>query len=204
MHCHQFHYVDPAMKRSEINQGIRDATLCFQKHGWALPPAPRWDVTDFGLGRFDDFGLILINLAEEPEYCEKLMFAYKGQRTPAHMHKAKKEDIICRHGVLEIQLWETLPEDSDPNRSFTISVNGQLRKLHCADTISLNAGERITLCPGIYHEFWPSTDETIIGEVSTANDDLNDNFFVDAEIGRFPGIEEDEPVLVRLVSELDA
>jgi D-lyxose ketol-isomerase len=37
--------------------------------------------------------------------------------------------------------------------------------------------------------------------VSTANDDLHDNFFADERIGRFPGIEEDEPPLVRLVSD---
>jgi hypothetical protein len=33
----------------------------------------------------------------------------------------------------------------------------------------------------------------IIGEVSTANDDLHDNFFVNPEVGRYPGIQEDEP-----------
>jgi len=41
----------------------------------------------------------------------------------------------------------------------------------------------------------------VVGEVSTANDDQNDNFFVNPDIGRYPGIEEDEAPLVRLVSE---
>jgi len=68
----------------------------------------------------------------------------------------------------------------------------------------LESGSRVTLIPGVYHEFYPLSKECIIGEVSTANDDLNDNFFVNPEIGRYPGIEEDEPPAVRLVSEREA
>lgn len=124
------------MKRSEINTVYHEAKACFASNGWALPPKPRWDITDFGLGDFDRFGLVLINVAEEPEYCEKLMYARKGQTTPAN-----------------------------------------------------------------YHAFWPETEGCIIGEVSTANDDANDNFFVDPDVGRFPGIEEDGAAQIRLISE---
>ncbi|MFM8655859.1 MAG: D-lyxose/D-mannose family sugar isomerase, partial [Chthoniobacterales bacterium] len=66
------------MKRSQINGIYREAVACFERHGWALPPEPRWDITDFGLDDFDRYGLVLINLAEEPEYCEKLMYARVG------------------------------------------------------------------------------------------------------------------------------
>ena len=55
--------------------------------------------------------------------------------------------------------------------------------------------------PGIWHEFYPTSEECIIGEVSTANDDLHDNFFLNPEVGRFPGIEEDEAALIRLISD---
>jgi hypothetical protein len=65
----------------------------------------------------------------------------------------------------------------------------------------LEAGERVTIVPGVYHSFWPESPETIIGEVSTANDDAHDNLFVDPHIGRFPGIDEDEPPVARLVWE---
>jgi D-lyxose ketol-isomerase len=68
--------------------------------------------------------------------------------------------------------------------------------------LQLQAGERITLTPGIYHAFWAAAPNTILGEVSTANDDANDNFFVDPNIGRFPGIEEDAPATLRLISEI--
>ncbi len=189
------------MKRSEINSLFKEATACFLSHGWALPPNPRWDITDFGLGEFDRYGLALINLAEEPEYCEKLMYARKKQITPMHTHRKKKEDIICRHGLLYLELWSGHPAATARGHPFSISVCGVARTLRSGDVLSLRAGERVTLPPGLYHAFWPAAEQTIIGEVSTANDDLADNVFVDEKVGRFPGIEEDEPPAVRLLSE---
>lgn len=191
------------MKRSAINSAFRSASACFARHHWALPPQPRWDITDFGLGAFERCGLTLINLATEPEYCEKLMYARKGQTTPCHTHRQKKEDIICRVGTLVLRLWPSKPED--PARSgtstFTVPINGAPATVTAGVAVELPAGSRITLVPGIWHEFFPATEECIIGEVSTANDDANDNFFVNPDIGRFPGIDEDEPAQVRLVSE---
>src|ERR1700735_308416 len=110
------------MKRSAINNLIRSARSCFAAHGWALPPKPRWDVTDFGLGDWKRFGLVLVNLAEEKEYCEKLMYAKKGMTTPAHCHKKKKEDTICRWGRLAVQVWAAHP-DKSKNRSFNLPLN---------------------------------------------------------------------------------
>ncbi|MEX2606600.1 MAG: D-lyxose/D-mannose family sugar isomerase [Kiritimatiellia bacterium] len=190
------------MKRSEINCIFREATACFLRHGWALPPKPRWDITDFGLDDFEHFGLVLINLAEEPEYCEKLMYARKNQRTPAHTHRVKKEDIICRHGRLCLRLWQGCPDDADSAECFELNVNGEPRSHTNGDVLTLEAGERVCLVPGVYHEFWAGEDDTIIGEVSTANDDATDNVFVRGDIGRFPGIEEDEAPGVRLISEV--
>jgi len=189
------------LKRSVINKTLEEAKAAFSEHHWNLPPRPRWDITDFGLGTFRDFGLTLINLAEEPEYCEKLMFAYENQRTPAHTHARKKEDIICRNGSLSLRLWPARPGDAGARERFEVPVNGEAVSLEGGGILTLEAGSRITLVPGIYHEFWPVGGDCIIGEVSTANDDANDNFFVDERIGRFPGIEEDAPVEVKLIGE---
>jgi hypothetical protein len=188
------------MKRSEINAAIKVAQEAFRAAGWALPPRPRWDVTDFGLGEFGRQGLVLVNLAEEPEYCEKLMFARRDQRTPAHSHSLKKEDIIVRHGSLRIQLWAGRP-GSTAAPSVAVRINGEERVVASGDTVDLAAGERVTLRPGVFHEFWPISDSCVIGEVSTANDDCHDNIFANALIGRFPKIDEDELPVVRLVSE---
>lgn len=188
------------MKRSEINHLIRRASEAFANAGWSLPPKPRWDVTDFGLGDWRGQGLVLVNLAEEPEYCEKLMFAEKEMATPAHCHRRKKEDIVCRKGELAIRIWPAEPgsESSGPAR---IKRNGVGEQVQAGEVVTLRAGERITLFPGVYHEFWPVSDGCVIGEVSTANDDLNDNFFVNPCVGRFSVVEEDEPPIAALVSD---
>ena len=189
------------MKRSEINALVESAKKCFEAHGWTLPPEPRWDVTDFGLGDWRRHGLVLLNLAEEPEYCEKLMYARKGMRTPSHCHRKKKEDIIARWGSLIVMVWPSLLDMPLDSGDVSIKVNGVKRSVQAGTSLTLNAGERVTLPSGVYHEFAPVSDECIIGEVSTANDDLNDNVFADPEVGRFPDVDEDEPPVVRLISE---
>ncbi len=187
------------MKRSDINALVLAAKTCFEAHGWALPPQPRWDVTDLGLGDWRRFGLVLVNLAEEPEYCEKLMYAQRGMTTPAHTHRLKKEDIIARWGTLRIQVWLGAPGEN--TCELSVQVNGECRTVASGGFIDLTPGERVTLVPGVYHQFVPLTEECIIGEVSTANDDVNDNVFVNPAIGRFSEIDEDAPPLVRLVNE---
>jgi len=187
------------MKRSDINRLIQSAEKCFVTHGWTLPPHPRWDVTDFGLGAYLRYGLVLINLAEEPEYCEKLMYALKGMTTPAHTHAKKKEDIICRRGELLVVLWKDAELRKD--EVLSLKINGRVTEVRTGRAVPLHSGERVTLVPGVYHEFYPATAECIIGEVSTANDDLHDNFFVNTDVGRFPGVEEDEPPLLKLISD---
>jgi D-lyxose ketol-isomerase len=181
------------MKRSEINNLVRAARRCFEAHGWALPPDPKWEVTDFGLGDLHSHGLLLVNLAEEQEYCEKLMYARKGMTTPSHCHRRKKEDIIARWGTLSVRVW---PVKSDG--PATIAIDGRTVPFVSGEVFELKAGSRITLVPGVYHEFSPVTDECIIGEVSTANDDLNDNIFLNPNVSRFPQIDEDVPAIEKL------
>ena len=190
------------MKRSEINTAYRLALACFGRHHWTLPPSPRWDITDFGLRDFPHLGLTLINLATEPEYCEKLMYGRRGQYTPCHTHAQKKEDIICRVGELTLQLWPAKPVDgASLPATLSVPINGVPVAVRTGEPFALPAGSRVTLMPGVWHAFYPTSDECIIGEVSTANDDLHDNFFLNPDIGRFPGIEEDEPAAIRLVSD---
>ncbi len=182
------------MKRSEINVAVRTAARAFADHHWVLPPNPRWDVTDFGLGDFARSGLVLVNLTEQPEYCEKIMYVGHRQMTPAHQHALKKEDIICRWGVLAMQLISETP-------FVRIQVNGEWREVVPVTPLLLHAGERVTLHPGVRHAFWAESEYAIVGEVSTANDDTTDNDFENPDVGRFSVIEEDEPSLVTLVGD---
>lgn len=193
------------MKRSQINAAIADARLVFERHHWHLPPRPRWDVTGFGLEQFDRMGLVLVNLAELPQYCEKLLFAKARQLTIMHAHRKKQEDIIARVGAFAMRLANHDSEFRCDRNGPPVRVllNGEERMVESNSVVYLRAGERITLFPGVYHEFWPVSEYCIMGEVSTANDDQNDNFFERDDVGRFEQIEEDEPPLERLLNEQD-
>ena len=116
------------MKRSEINQVIKEMEQLIAEHRFELPPfcsfSPEewqekgteyqeirdnmlgWDVTDYGQGRFSQLGFALITLrngnlknpAYTKTYAEKLLMLREGQYSPMHFHWNKMEDIINRGG----------------------------------------------------------------------------------------------------------
>lgn len=181
------------MKQSEINKLLREAAACLKKHQWVLPPQAEWSACDFGLGDYKKVGLVEVLLANEPEYCEKIMYAQDGMVTPAHTHYEKKEDIICRHGTLQITLWSSNPSEGTPNGTVEVKINRKMEKRESGVPFELKAGSRITLTPGIWHEFKPVGGEALIGEVSTFCNEETDNVFADKRIDIFQAPEPDEP-----------
>lgn len=180
------------MKQSDVNLLCREAAACFQRMNWALPPDPQWAATDFGLGDYSAAGLVEVLLANEPEYCEKIMYARPGMVTPTHTHGKKKEDIICRSGAIRMTLWNANPLEHPAAGSVSVQINGQERTIASGDAFVLKPGERITLVPGVWHEFAPSAPDTLVGEVSTWCDEATDNFFADPKVDIFHDIEPDE------------
>jgi len=83
----------------------------------------------------------------------------------------------------------------------SVFVNGESKTIKSGAFVDLRSGWRVTITPGVYHEFVPLSDECVIGEVSTANDDVNDNIFINTLVGRYPDIDEDEAPIVRLLSD---
>jgi D-lyxose ketol-isomerase len=120
-----------------------------------------------------------------------------------HTHKGKQEDIICRIGTFAMRLAGRTTDWKVDRKSAPVRVllNGQEKMVPGNSVIYLKAGERITLYPGAFHEFWPVSEYAILGEVSTHNDDLHDNFFENPDVGRFEEIEEDEPRMETLLSD---
>lgn len=116
------------MKRSEINQIMRDAVEFIREKNFILPPFAYWskadwedkneeydeirdnllgwDITDFGSGDFAKVGLLMFTIRNgnfnNPKYvkpyAEKLLITEKDQVTPYHYHYKKMEDIINRGG----------------------------------------------------------------------------------------------------------
>jgi D-lyxose ketol-isomerase len=222
------------MKRSRVNEIIREGDAFIRSFGYRLPPfaywtpedlaarrpegilAARlgWDITDYGLGRFDELGLFLFTVrngfAEDLArgggriYAEKIMISRRDQLSPMHRHAVKAEDIINRGGGrLVLKLHASRADGGiDPDAPVTVPCDGVERSLPAGGLLSLEPGESVTLLPGIWHAFWGEEADVLIGEVSMVNDDVTDNIFADP-IGRFSQIEEDEPPLRLLVSDYD-
>ena len=222
------------MKRSEINEILREGEKFIQSFGYVLPPFAAWsaeefaqqdhamliergmgwDITDYGQGKFDELGLFLFTVRNGLErdlkhgtgmlYAEKIMISRRNQLSPMHRHFLKAEDIINRGGgTLVLELFAGAPEGSiDREADVTVPVDGQLRTLKAGGHLTLNPGESVTLLPGIWHAFWGEGDDVLIGEVSTVNDDKNDNEF-EMPIGRFADVTEDEQPERWLVSDYD-
>lgn len=215
------------MKRSEINRALKEMEQMLIKHCFHLPEfcsfTPDewktlgheydeirdnmlgWDITDYGLGKFDEVGFSLItlrngNLAKSDiypkSYAEKLLYLKEGQYSPNHFHWNKMEDIINRGGgVLLIRVYNsTADEQIDRESDVTLHIDGVTRHVKAGTQIELRPGMSISIQPRLYHDFEvkPDSGAVLIGEVSQVNDDNCDNRF-EPPVGRFPAIEEDEP-----------
>ncbi len=221
------------MKRSEINTIIRSADVFMRNCGFHLPPFAHWppeewsrrgrevaeivegelgwDITDFGLGDFARWGLLLFTLRNGRTenlramtgklYAEKIMVVEVGQCTPFHFHWSKTEDIINRGGgQLMMRLYRATDDEGLSEADVTVSLDGICRTVRAGGVVTLDPGESITLPDHLYHEFWGVGERVLVGEVSLVNDDHRDNRFY-RPLGRFPQIEEDEPPLYLLTKD---
>src|SRR3984957_3229257 len=204
------------MKRSQINALIDDAIALLREHQVRLPrfaywtPAEwntkgaecdeirqcklGWDITECGSGGFPGVGLVVFTVRNghhqiEPyarkKYAEKILIVRENQHTPMHCHALKAEDIICRSGgTLLIKVNNRAPDGALAKTEVEVSLDGERNRV--------KAGHIFRLSPQVVREFWaePSKGISIVGEVSSVNDDDPDNYFV-GKVGRFPAITED-------------
>jgi D-lyxose ketol-isomerase len=213
------------MKRSEINTLLDQASEFFGSGHFKLPPfafwTPQewqatgfeadeirdnelgWDVTDYGLDRFYEVGLLLFTIRNGNQaraqtypkgYAEKIMMVREEQVTPYHFHWNKREDIINRGGGnLVLELYHADGNNKFSDKKFSVSVDGVRRALAPGDRVILTPGESICLEPYVYHTFYgeKGSGSVMVGEVSDVNDDRADNCFYE-QLDRFPRIIEDE------------
>ena len=162
------------MKRSRINQIMAEADEMIRSYGFVLPPFANWtpeefkekagaarhvidarcgwDITDYGAGKYDEFGLFLFTLRNGRLadlqrgggmcYAEKLLISKRDQISPMHTHAIKAEDIINRGGAtLVIELF-----GSDDNGNFAEDRGG----IVWCDGIRrpFKPGEKLRFAPG--------------------------------------------------------
>ncbi len=212
------------MKRSTINRIIKEAMGFIDSHQFTLPPFAHWtpqdwkakghecdeirdnmlgwDITDYGLGKFDEVGLVLVTIRNGNQnspryvkpYAEKLLISKENQVCPMHFHWNKMEDIINRGGgIMMMKLYNATDDDKLADTDVTVVCDGVRMTVPAGTELEVPVGGSVTLTPRMYHAFWAKegTGPVLIGEVSQCNDDNTDNRFYEP-MGRFPAIEEDE------------
>lgn len=222
------------MKRSEINKAIESMQKLIEKYHFALPPFCHWtaqdwqekghefdeirdnqlgwDVTDYGLHRFDEVGFTLITLRNgnlkrkdtySKSYAEKLLMLKEGQYSPMHFHWNKMEDIINRGGgTILITVYNSTSDGQFADTQVKVCMDGRTFYVPAGTKVPLAPGESISIYPYMYHDFvvQAGTGDVLLGEVSMCNDDETDNRFYEP-VGRFPTIEEDTAPLRLLCNE---
>jgi len=222
------------MKRSEINNALKWAHNLLEKHMIKLPEFGYWtveewkkkseftsvirevmlgwDITDYGMDNFDNFGAILFTLRNGSlkdasmgtPYAEKLILLKDGQRLPNHYHASKTEDIINKGGgVMAIKLFNSLVDGTvDLESNVVVDMDGIRQTFKAGEEVNIYPGQSITLRPFIYHLFWAKegAGDLVLGEVSSINDDHTDNYNAE-DVMRFSAVDEDELIIHPLCNE---
>ena len=162
-----------------------------------------WSVVEFRPGAFATEGLTLFTLRMGDWaavgsgcgrlYAEKAIMLEDGQRAPHHYHAVKTEDIVNRGGArLLVELFKVDRDGERLEERFRALKDVTALDLSPGERVSLEPGESLTLDPFVAHAFWAEGGATIAGEVSLANDDRTDNYFI-PPLGAPSPIEEDAP-----------
>jgi D-lyxose ketol-isomerase len=163
-----------------------------------------WNVVEFKPGAYAAAGLSVFtsrmgdwrDLAKGGGrlYGEKAMMAEDGQVTPHHYHVVKTEDILNRGGArFVVELCKVDARGARRDERFAALKDAQMLDLAPGARVTLEPGESLTIDPFIAHSFWAEGGAVLAGEISLANDDAADNYFLPPP-APFAPIEEDAPM----------
>lgn len=135
------------------------AARALEETGVVLTPSERstLEVTDFGLGRLEEFGLQLLVYVNTERVCAKELVLFPGQTCPEHRHPpvgadpGKEETFRCRAG------------------SVVLRIAG-------APEVVLRPGDQLTIPPDTLHSFTAGSEGAVVSEFSTRSRDELDVF----------------------------
>jgi len=184
------------MKKSEMEAHRRKALKYFKKAGIVLTDKEQAaiEVTDYGLGRFEDIGLYLLTYFNTGRSSARELVLLPGQACPEHYHPpfedaegpnpGKEETFRCRIGTVYLYV----DGDPAPNpKCGPPEFHGEYFRV--GHEIELRPGDQYTLSPGTKHWFRAGPEGAIISEFSTRIKDDAD-VFTDPALTRFSTLEE--------------
>jgi D-lyxose ketol-isomerase len=160
-----------------------------------------WNVVEFQPAAYRQWGLTIftsrmgdwraLSSGAGRLYAEKAIFAEDGQRTPHHFHIVKTEDILNRGGArFVVELFKVDSQGVRLDERLQVLKDAEMLDLAAGAQVSLEPGESLTLEPYVAHSFWAEGGAVLAGEISLANDDATDNYFL-PPLGHFAPIVED-------------
>jgi len=220
------------MKRSVVNQNIKDAKEFIAREKFALPPfafwRPEtwkncgheydeikenhlgWDITDFGSADFEKIGLLLftlrngnINKPSGKTYAEKILIVKPGQITPYHYHASKMEDIINRGSEGTLKIKLYCSIDAR-----TLDEKSDVPVSIDGRNFTVKAGAIVSLKSGesitLHRGVFHQfwSDELLLLGEVSMVNNDHNDNFFLEERGRFPQIEEDEEPIHLLAGDL--
>jgi D-lyxose ketol-isomerase len=219
------------MKRSQVNQLIKDTIQWLEDRKVTLPPFAYWtpadwagkgheydeirenmlgwDVTDYGRGDFSKTGLLLFTIRngnlKNPEfakpYAEKMLISEVDQLSPNHFHWNKMEDIINRGGGI---LMIQLWNSTEKGELADTEVTVRIDGRKC----TVPSGGKVYLKPGEsitlcpgQYHLFTAKEEKVLAWEVSMVNDDNTDNRFYETQARFTRIEEDEPAEYLLCNE---
>ena len=221
------------MKRSEINQIMREAEKFLATKQFILPEWANWslqdwkdhkgqtdyitermlgwDITDFGSGDFNQVGLFLFTLrngkygVDKKPYAEKIMIVGENQVTPWHFHWSKMEDIINRGGGnLVVEFYNADANEQKADTPVHVLVDGLEQVLEPGGKLVLRPGQSVCMTQYLYHKFYGEPGHGVVMVGEVSQ--CNDDTTDNRffdPVGRFPETIEDEEPYHLLCNDYD-
>lgn len=142
------------------------------------------EVTDFGLGAFEQIGLSLFTYVNTERCCAKELVLLPNQTCPEHRHPpidgrpGKEETFRCRWGKVYLYVEE------EPVRTPEAKLpEGRENTYTAMHEIVLGPADQYTLSPDTKHWFQAGPQGAVVSEFSTRSCDEAD-IFTDRDIKR--------------------
>ncbi|MEN6459313.1 MAG: D-lyxose/D-mannose family sugar isomerase [Thermoguttaceae bacterium] len=150
--------------------------------------AKKIEIADFGLGQFEQTGLVVLVYVNTERCCAKELVLLPKQTCPEHRHPTKgsvlgkEETFRCRWG--KVYLYVSGESTKNPHCN---PPAGREKTYTVWHEVVLNPGEQYTLKPDTLHWFQGGPEGAVVSEFSTHSTDEAD-VFTDEEIQRITKI----------------
>jgi mannitol-1-phosphate 5-dehydrogenase len=148
------------------------------------------EIADFGLGRYEQFGLAIHVYVNTKRCCAKELMMLPGQSCPEHRHPpvdgelGKEETFRVRQGEVFLHLAGDFGEAEKAAALARLPADKR-DTVTVFRTVHLKPGDQATLGPNVKHWFTAGPQGAVVSEFSTRSRDEAD-IFTDAAIVRCP------------------